>query len=125
MIKFLFLTDAQKMGYYLEKKEFPFLHNFEEQRKKFEEVNYKKLDHSKVFKHMVAPTSMYPKHYVNSAIDNSSVLYGKDLAEPRGRYPSVKSVMDDHFLLSKNMLSQWWNFTSVWNKAMRISAKTI
>ena len=23
------VTDAQKMGYYLEKKEFPFLHNFE------------------------------------------------------------------------------------------------
>jgi len=28
--KIPFLTDAQKMGYYLEKKEFPFLHNFEE-----------------------------------------------------------------------------------------------
>jgi len=40
---------------------------------------------------------MYPKHYVDSAIDNSSVLYGKDLAETRGRYPSVKSVMDVHF----------------------------
>jgi len=74
---------------------------------------------------MVAPTSMYPKRYVYSAVDNSSVLYGKDLAEPRGRYPSVKSVMDGLFLLLKNMLGQWWNFTSVWNKDTRISAKTI
>jgi len=46
---------------------------------------------------MVAPASMYPKCYVNSAIDCSSILYGKDLAEPRGRYPSVKSEMDGHF----------------------------
>jgi len=28
--KIPFLTDAQKMGYYLQKKEYPFLHNFEE-----------------------------------------------------------------------------------------------
>ncbi len=107
------MTDAQKMGYYLEQKEFPFLHNFEKQHKKFEDVNYEKLDHSKVFKYMVAPASCYPKHYVDSAIDNQSVLYGKDLAEPRGRYPSVKSVMDDHFLLLKNILSQWWNFVGL------------
>jgi len=95
--KIPFVSDAQKMCYYLEKKEFPFLLNFEERRKKFEDVNYKKLDRCKVFRHMVAPASMYPKHYVDSAIENSSVLYGKDLAEPRGRYPSVKSVMDDRF----------------------------
>jgi len=50
---------------------------------------------------MVAPTSCYPKHYVDSAIDNQSVLYGKKLAEPRGRYPSVKSVMDGHFYTLK------------------------
>ncbi len=50
---------------------------------------------------MVASTSMYPKHYVDSAVDNSSVCYGKDLAEPRGRYPSVKSVMDNNFFTLK------------------------
>jgi len=41
------VSDAQKIGYFLEKKEFPFLHNFEEQCKKFEDVNYKKLNKSK------------------------------------------------------------------------------
>jgi len=46
---------------------------------------------------MVVPASCYSKHYVDSAIDNYSVLYGKDLVEPRGRYPSVKSVMSSHF----------------------------
>jgi len=74
---------------------------------------------------MVAPACIYPKCSVKSAIDYSSILYGKDLAEPMGRFPSVKSVMDNGFLLSKNMLSQWRNFSSILNKDMRISARTI
>jgi len=47
--KIPFLTDVHKMGYYLQKKEYPFLHNFEEQHKKFKKINYTRLDCSNVF----------------------------------------------------------------------------
>ncbi len=47
--KIPYLTDSQKMGYYLHKKEFPFLHNFDEQLQKFQKFNCMKLECSKVF----------------------------------------------------------------------------
>jgi len=71
---------------------------------------------------MVAPASCYPKRYVDSAIDNQSVIYGKELAEPRGRYPLVKSVIV--FTLEEYVESMV-NSTSFLNKDMRISARTI
>jgi len=83
------LTDSQTMGYYIQNKEYPFLHNFEEQCKKFEKFNYTKLDHSKVFQYMMAPACIYPKHSVDAAIDNSSILYIKNLTKQRSKSPSV------------------------------------
>jgi len=55
---------------------------------------------------MMVPACIHLKHQVDCAIDNSSILYGKDLTKPRGEFLSVYSVMDDcYFTLEEYVVT--------------------
>jgi len=69
----LYLTDSQKMCFYLQKRtSIP------------SQFWWATVDHSKVFWHMMAPACIYSKHQVDGAIENSAILYRKDLTKLRG-----------------------------------------